>query len=128
MILVNFSHPLNKYQMVKIEELTGRSITRVLNTSDRLDQYVPFTEQIRRIIDDTGLSLHEWQTSTILINPPPYSPFATILMAELHGRMGQFPTIIRIRPTQNDNPTQFEIGEIIDLQAVRKSARTNRML
>jgi len=49
-----------------------------------------------------------------------------VLLAELHGRMGYFPPIVRLRPVPNALPPRFEVAEIINLQAVREAARTRR--
>jgi hypothetical protein len=47
-------------------------------------------------------------------------------MAELHGRMGYFPAVIRLKPIPDSLPPQFEFAEIINLQAVRDQARAQR--
>jgi hypothetical protein len=44
---------------------------------------------------------------------------AATLLAELHGRMGYFPTILRLKPIPNSTPPQFQVAEVINLQAVR---------
>ena len=51
---------------------------------------------------------------------------AALLLAELHGRMGYFPPVLRLRPIANSTPTQFEIAEILNLQNVREASRANR--
>ncbi|HOB44046.1 MAG TPA: CRISPR-associated protein Csx15, partial [Bacillota bacterium] len=40
--------------------------------------------------------------------------------------MGHFPACVRIRPVAGSVPTQFEVAEIINLEAVRQEARTRR--
>ncbi len=63
----------------------------------------------------------------------PYSPRSTCLqfcrptlLAELHGRMGYFPAIVRIRPVVDSLPPRYEVAEIINLQNVRETARRFR--
>ena len=61
-----------------------------------------------------------------LINPPGLSPIACLVLAELHGRMGYFPPILRLRPIADTTPPAFEVAEIISLHAVREQARGRR--
>lgn len=126
MIVINFSHPLNSSQKQKIEELSQRPIQKIIDVSFQLDNQQPFTEQVGQRVMDAGISSIEWQTESILINPPAYAPANAILLAELHGRMGYFPTIIRIRPVPNSTPPSFEVAELVNLQAIREQARTRR--
>jgi len=56
---------------------------------------------------------------------------AVALIAELHGRMGYFPPIIRFRPVVGLNgqpvtPPRFEIAGVSNLQALRDEARKGR--
>lgn len=37
-----------------------------------------------------------------------------------------FPAVMRLRPIENAVPPQFEVAEIINLQAVRERARQGR--
>jgi hypothetical protein len=60
------------------------------------------------------------------VNLPSLNHIAACVLAELHGRMGYFPTILRMRPVAGSTPPQFEVAEIINLQAVRDQARTTR--
>lgn len=62
----------------------------------------------------------------VLINPPGYAPAAAVLLAELHGRSGHFPAIVRIRPVPDSNPTRYEVAEVINLQAIRERSREER--
>lgn len=126
MIIINFSHPLTTPQEQKIEELTQAPIQGNIDVSVKMDNNLPFKEQIVEIVNRTGLSSFDWQTKPILVNPPAYAPASAVLLAELHGRMGYFPTIIRIQPVPNSIPPTFEVAEIINLQGVRAEARTLR--
>lgn len=57
---------------------------------------------------------------------PSLNFIAAVLLAELHGRMGYFPTIVRLRPVADATPRRFEVAELIDLQSVRDVARIKR--
>jgi hypothetical protein len=60
------------------------------------------------------------------VNPPGLAPATAALLAELHGRMGYFPSILRLRPVSGTTPTRYEVAEIINLQALRDAARLQR--
>mgnify|MGYP001335350054 CR=1 FL=1 len=49
-----------------------------------------------------------------------------VLLANLHGRMGYFPPILRMRPVEGAIPPRFELAEVINLQALRDAARKER--
>jgi hypothetical protein len=125
MLLLNFSHPLTDFQRAQLEALVGEA----LDTRDlvaQLDHARPFAEQAAQLADSAGLSAVEWQTTPLLVNLPALAPAAAAFLAELHGRMGYFPSIVRIRPVAGSNPPAYEVAEIINLQAVRDVARQRR--
>lgn len=51
---------------------------------------------------------------------------APALLAELHGRMGYLPSILRLRPVGGSNPPQFEVAELLNLNEIREQARRLR--
>jgi hypothetical protein len=126
MIILNFSHPLTPTQLRQIEALTGEAVERVIDVPVHLDHAQPFEHQVRELLDGTGLSSQAWQEEGIVINPPGYAPATAVLLAELHGRMGHFPAMVRIRPVPDSNPPRYEVAEVINLQAVRNTARERR--
>jgi hypothetical protein len=73
-----------------------------------------------------GFFPEEWQTRPVLVVLPSLSYSAGVLLAELHGRMGYFPPIIRMRGVPGAVPPRFEVAEIISLQDVRVAARARR--
>jgi hypothetical protein len=125
--LVNFSHPLSKEQLTRIEQLTDAPIQRLINTPARLDPQAPFAPQTRRLVDSVGLTPEEWQTSLLVINLPSLSAAAAAVLAEVHGRCGYFPAVIRTRAGPTSPIPSFEIAEIIDLQRLRVAARDHRI-
>jgi hypothetical protein len=126
MVLLNFSHPLTDEQLSQVEVLTGKHVERVIDVPVQVDHARPLVEQVRALVDAVGLSPEEWQTLPLLIVPPGYAPAAVTLLAELHGRVGYFPAIIRLRPVAGSTPTRYEVAEIINLQAARDTARERR--
>jgi len=125
MLILNFSHPITPEQRVQIESLADTTISDIRAIPVQIDQAQPLEQQIRSIVDATGLTPKEWQTLPLLINPPGYAPAAFVLLAELHGRIGHFPTLIRLRPKAGPI-TSFEVAELLNLQTVRENARKQR--
>ena len=125
MLILNFTHPLTSDQRAQIEALAHTSIEEIRTIPVQIDQAGPLEPQIVAIVDAVGLTSEEWQTRPLLINPPGYAPAAFVLLAELHGRIGHFPSIIRLRP-QSGPVTTFEVAELLNLQAVREAARQRR--
>lgn len=126
MILLNFSHPLTPAQQQQIAAITSHPIAASHHIACQMDNSEPFAAQIRTIANAIPLTSAQWQSAPILVNPPAYAPAAAAMLAELHGHIGHFPAIIRIRPIVNSLPTQYEVAEIVDLQTIRNSARTQR--
>lgn len=126
MLLLNFSHPITETQRAQIEALTSQPIARIIERMPQFDDGQPLAGQIRAVVDSVGLTSQEWQTESLLINPPGLAPAALCLMAELHGRTGYFPATVRIRPVAGAVPRQYEVAEILDLQETREIARRTR--
>jgi|SRR5579859_108046 len=125
MILLNFTHPLTETQYAQIEALAGASIEEIRDIPVQIRQEEALEPQMTAIVDNVGLSSEEWQTRPLLINPPGYAPAAFVLLAELHGRIGHFPTLVRLRPKPGP-VTTYEVAELLNLQAVRDAARERR--
>ena len=125
MLILNFSHPLTLEQRAQIEALAHTSIEEIRTIPVQIDQAEPLEPQITAIVDVAGLSSEEWQTRPLLINPPGYAPAAFVLLAELHGRIGHFPTLIRLRPKPGP-VTSYEVAELLNLQTIREEARKRR--
>jgi hypothetical protein len=124
--VLNFSHPLTAAHLAQVEALTGRKVERVGEVKTQFDPQSPFAEQARALVEEVGLSAEEWQTLPLLVNLPSLNVIAGLLLAELHGRMGYFPSLLRLRPVAGTTPPQFEVAEILNLQAVREAARERR--
>lgn len=126
MILLNYSHPLTPAQLAQIEALAGKKIERVVEIHSQIDAQAPLAPQVVALADKTELKPIEWQSAPIVVNPPSLNFVAVVLLAELHGRCGYFPAMLRMRPVPNSLPPQFEAAEIINLQDVRNAARKGR--
>lgn len=98
MILLNFSHPLTADHLTQLQALTGRTVERVVDVPVQFDVAVSFVAQVGALVDGIGLSSVEWQTTPIPIDPPALNVSAVTRLAELHGWMGYFPPMMRLRP------------------------------
>ena len=126
MILINFSHPLTAAQRQAIETLTGQAITRLIERMAQFEVERPLAEQAVALVDSLGLSPGEWQTSPLLVLLPSLNFGAAAVLAELHGRCGYFPPMVRLSPVADSLPPRYEVAEIINLQAMRDAARKKR--
>jgi len=126
MILLNFSHPLTAAQIEQVENLTGESIQQVVDFPVQFDNEQAFLPQLQALFSKPALSPKELQTEAILVNPPSLNFITALVLAELHGRMGYFPAVLRMRPAVGSLPPRYEVAEILNLQAVRDQARGTR--
>ncbi len=125
MLILNFTHLLTEGHKSQIKVLANTSIDDIQTIPIQIDQSEPLEPQITAIVNSISLSSEEWQTLPLLINPPGYAPAAFVLLAELHGRIGHFPTLIRLRPKPG-SVTTYEVAELLNLQTVREAARRRR--
>jgi hypothetical protein len=126
MFLLNFSHPITPDQMRRILEIMDRTDIKVHDIPTQIDNSQPLVSQVVAVVDRCPISSVAWQATPILVHLPGYAPVAGALLAELHGRMGHFPAMVRLRPVAGSMPTVFEVAEILNLQAVREAARERR--
>ena len=126
MILINFSHPLTREQIKQVENLTGQTISQVIDQPVQFDNNHQFSEQVNDLLKGLPITSRKLQTEAIIINPPALNFITALLLAELHGRMGYFPAILRLRPVDGSLPTRYETAEILNLQAVRDESRKRR--
>ena len=126
MIIVNFTHPLTDAQLAQIAALTKAEPARVIQAMAQFDDQQPYAAQAADLVAQVDLSPDEWQTTPILVVPPALNFIAALVLAELHGRMGYFPAVVRLRPVPDAVPRRYEVAEILDLQGVRDAARYAR--
>ncbi|MEZ4705640.1 MAG: CRISPR-associated protein Csx15 [Caldilineaceae bacterium] len=126
MILLNFSHPITDLQRAQITALTGAEPARVIDALPQFDDQQPFAEQVQALLAELPLTPAQWQGEPLLVVLPSLNFIAAALLAELHGRMGYFPPVVRTRPVAGSVLRQFEVAEILNLQAIRERARGER--
>jgi hypothetical protein len=123
---LNFAHPLTESQLEAVRALVREPIEGVKVVTCQLDHDRPFGEQVRALVDGVGLDADGWQTTSLLVNLPSLAVIAAAVLAEVHGRAGYFPPVLRLRPAAGSVPPRFEVAEVIDLSSIREEARKRR--
>ncbi len=120
--VVNFSHPLTDSQRGDIAAALGRPLERVIDVPTHFDPRMSYVSQAEALVAAAGLDAIAWQTEPIVVNLPSFNAIAALVLARLHGLMGHFPAIVRLRPVEGAVPPAFEFAEIIDLNSQRVRA------
>lgn len=126
MHILNFSHPLTETQLQAIQQATGQDDISVTQVKTQFDLEQPFAEQVVKLLDILDITSETWQSETWLVALPALNYITATLLAELHGRMGHFPAMIRLRPVADAIATTYEFAEIINLERLRQNSRTRR--
>ncbi len=126
MILLNFSHPLTAAMIAQVEALAHQPVEQTIELAVQFDNEQPFLPQLQALIEQIPLDAQTWQNAAILLNPPALNFITGLVIAELHGRMGYFPPILRTRPASASLPPRYEVAEILNLQQTRDHARKAR--
>jgi hypothetical protein len=126
MILLNFSHPVTEAQRAQIEALAQTPVTRLIEQMPHFDEQQSFLPQAQALLAAIDLTPAQWQGEPILVVLPSLNFIAALLLAELHGRMGYFPSVVRTRPVADALPRRYEVAELLDLQHARERARSAR--
>ena len=128
MILINFSHPLTAAHERALMHLLGEETAlTILAHPVSFDDQRAFDAQADALVDAIALTPAQWQSEPILIVPPALSAIAVLVLAELHGRMGCFPAVVRMRAVAGSPAPRWEVAEILNLQQRRGAARQRRV-
>lgn len=120
--VINFTRPLTGQQCAQIEESVGQAIGVLIDVTLVFDESRAFAPQCVTCLDKIGLTRTQWQTLPIIVNLPGLTAGAACLLAELHGRMGHFPSVVRLSQQSNNGLASYSIIEVIDIQNVRTAA------
>ena len=126
MILLNFGHPLTPQQIEQSAALASQPVEQVYDLPVQFDPEAPFEPQLRNLVSALPLGRETLQTAPLLVNLPSLNFITALVLAELHGRMGYFPAVLRLAPVTDSLPARYEVAEILNLQAVRDRARQAR--
>lgn len=127
MHILNFAYPITDLQLEQINTLLKpQTVEEVYTIPVQFDPTVNFQPQLETLLSGIPLTTEELQSLPILINLPSLNSIAVMLLTSLHGRMGYFPSILRLRSKPNQTPPVFEVAEIINLQALRDQSRSER--
>ncbi len=121
--LLNFARELTVQQQQNLDVALGQRVLKVIHRPAHFEDARPYGPQCVALAESVGLTASEWQSLPIVVNPPGFTPGALCLLSELHGRIGHFPSAMRLRPVAGSNPSQFEVAEVMNLQALRNAAR-----
>jgi hypothetical protein len=127
-LVLNFSgHPVLPGQKQVIEKSMHWHSSEVLNFAlGNVPEDHNFVSSIEEAVGKIPLSPEEWQTMPMVVIPAGYSAVWSVVLAELHGRLGYFPEVVRLRPAVPPATEKFEVAEIINLREVRHSSRDKR--
>lgn len=127
MHILNFAYPITDLQLERINSLLEpQTVEEVYTIPVQFDPTVNFQPQLETLLSAIPLTTEELQSLPLLINLPSLNSIAVMLLTSLHGRMGYFPSILRLRSKPNQTPPIFEVAEIINLQALRDYSRLER--
>lgn len=124
--LINFAYPLTDRQREQIEACLGAPLNMVVDVPVFFKTDEPFAIQMGCLLGELPLSSQDWQSRALLVNLPSQPVIAALLLAEIHGRAGHFPTVLRLRLVEDNLSPIYELAEIVNLEAVRSSARKKR--
>ncbi len=123
-LILNFVRPLTEPQTQQLREMLG-ALPETIDlpfAPVQFDNERPLAEQAQSVIDSVGLTLEEWSSLLLIVNLPALAPVAAAILAEMHGRSGHFPHVLRLKPKTEDRNV-FDVAEIIKLQNIRDEAR-----
>jgi hypothetical protein len=126
MILLNFNYPVSAEQRSTIEEKVSGSIDEVVDIPIYFDNDQSFPKQAADLFANGEIPFDKLLEKPVLVNLPSHSFIAALILAELHGRMGRFPAVVRYRPEDGSLPVRYEVSEVVDLQRIRDAARGAR--
>lgn len=121
MVILNFAEPLSADDISAVASMHGRKARKVLDVRAQFLPDLPLAPQVRNLVDGIGFSRNEWQSLSLVVCLPSDAVAATLLVAEIAGRRGRTPAVVRFRVDARSG--RREPNEVISLHEVRKSAQ-----
>jgi len=125
MIVINFSHPFSAEQLAQIEDVLGAPPEQIITVPVQLNLAGTDDEllgQIAQLLEQVNLTPLQWYQEDIVINLPRHNLVTALVLARLHGLMGYWPPVLRMRPVPGTQPPRLEVVGCLDLAAVRAAA------
>jgi hypothetical protein len=126
-LIMNFSgHPVHPTQKSAIEKLMHWQSAEVLDVPlGNVPEDHHFIAAIEKAVDKLDISAKEWELPMVVI-PAGYAPVWSLIQPILHGRLGHFPDVVRLRPVDPLSGVRYEVAEIMPLQQLRHISRGKR--
>jgi len=125
-IVLNFStHPLTSEQKRQIERKDKVFIGEIIEVPAHFIPDSPLKQQVEELIQKTDLTPGEWSSQNLYLILPGLAPASAAVLSYIHGLRGSFPKVVWIYQSTED-PTLFEVVQIINLQEFRDTARKKR--
>jgi hypothetical protein len=127
-LILNFSgHPVLAGQQQAIQRMMKWPTSEVIDVAlGNVPEDHKFVSAIEKAVYTVGLTSDEWQKIPMVVIPAGYTPIWSVVLAVLHGRLGHFPEIVRLRPAPALSAEKFEVAEIMNLHEVRHHSREKR--
>ena len=127
-LILNFSgHPVLPGQQQDIGQMMHWPSPEVIDVSlGNVAEDHNFVATIEKAVEKIDLTPEEWQTTPLVVIPAGYAAVWSVVLAELHGRLGYFPDVVRLRPAKTVSNEKFEVAEIMSLREVRHNSRDKR--
>lgn len=127
MKLLNFSHAVSPEQLAQLREQVGLEVApeAIVGVKTDLDLGQPLAAQVVMLVDSVSWQRADWETTPFLVILPSHPDIAVLVAAEIEGRSGHLPDVLRRRPVKDEKTglTRFEVVEIINPYALRNEAR-----
>jgi len=94
---LNFSDPITHTQREKIENILLKPIEEIIELHTQLGESCSFRLQLCDLVNQVKILSESFQQGEYIVNLPGFAPAAAVLISELRGRMGHFPTVIRLK-------------------------------
>ena len=128
MLVFNFNRVFDDTHYARLEHLLGEKFV-VKDIPCRWKPGYTLAQTVEQLVDAAGQAAgfgpKAWEITQFIVNPPGLAPLALALLAEIHGRRGNFPRIISIDRRDIDGKDIFQIVEITNLQTIRNNAHNH---
>jgi len=124
-VVLNLGHPFSEGALADLREHLGCDEITILNLPSAYDLNAPFEQQVTDQLDAANLTSIDWQNLPLLLIPPSLAVASPVVLAQIHGRRGSFPGLVRQVRTAGVLGA-WRVAEVVDLEATRQAARERR--